>query len=235
MVIDCFDCRNRECFIKQCSKDWISMISDQKFQMIFKTGHHIFREGDIVNGVYFIQEGKVKVTSTTLKGDEHIVRLAGNGHLIGHRGYGHEKYPISAIAMEESRICFVDNDLLYQAYMNNPEFTYKSMLFYSKELRKSEQGKQFLAQMTMEEKVIFALLYIIETFGTYEKDHSIPQCISRKDISAIAGTNVEQVSRALSVLKERKLIETDKRKIIIKNPPALRELISFYIREKELI
>lgn len=226
--IDCTACKNCSCFIKQCGPDWLSLMSQAKNQSIYKSGRNIIVEGQPVFGIYFVQHGKVKVISTSLDGKEQVVRLAADGHILGHRGYGNETYPIGAVAMTDSVICFFDNNILYDAFMANPKFTYHLMMFYSKELRKVEQRIKFFAQMTVMEKVAFALLYIMETFGLDKDEQSLSIPLPRQEIASIAGTTADQVSRQITLLKSEQAIGTSGKKIIIKNEGMLRDMIARY-------
>ena len=230
--IECSDC-NADCFIKQCSREYISLINEKNNQVVFGKGQYVFREGDPVSGIYFIQHGKVKVTSSGHMDREYVVRLAGDGHILGHRAYGRETYTINAVTLEESRICFIDNDNLYDAFKANFEFLYNIMMFYSQELRKSEQRTKNFAQMTVEEKVIFTLLYIIEIFGFNKEENTINASLSRQDIADIAGTNADQVSRIIAFLKKEKLVSTQGKKIHIKNYEGLKKSISRYVTENK--
>ena len=71
-----------------------------------------FREGDKVSGLYFIQQGKVKIVSNGLNGKEQIVRLVSDGYVIGHCGIGEEMYPIGAVALKILQLAFLSNELL---------------------------------------------------------------------------------------------------------------------------
>jgi CRP/FNR family transcriptional regulator, cyclic AMP receptor protein len=226
--ITCNECENSNCLIKQCNPEWIELLNSKKNQSIFRKGQYIIIEGNPVFGVFFIQSGKVKVVSTNFNGKEQVVRLATSGHLLGHRGMGGEKYPIAAVTLDDARICFIDNQSLFDAFMANPLFTYKLMMFYSIELRKSEQRTKYLSQMTVEEKIIFALIYITETFNAKDNEQ-FSITLNRSDIANIAGTNADQVSRTISYLKRKNIIETVGRSIIVKEKSKLEELINHYM------
>lgn len=229
--IECGECKNSQCFIKLCSSEYISLLNEKKNQIVFNKGQFVFQEGSPVFGIYFIQEGKVKVVSSNLKGKEQIVRLAGDGHILGHRGYGGETYPIGAVALEESRICFLDNNILLDAFKANFNFLYNTMMFYSKELRKSELRTRLFAQMSVEEKVTFALVYIIETFGVSEKDNLLHGILSRQEIADISGTNASQVSRAITILKAQNLIRTPGNQIFVVDYEGIKKIIDFHLSD----
>lgn len=225
--INCTSCVNTHCFIQQhCSPE--AILSLKKFQMTFKKGQNIITEGFPVLGIFFIQKGKVKVFSTGLNGRQQIVRFAADGHILGHRGYGlNDVYPISAVAMEDSTICFIENDELYKIFMGNPAFTIGIMMFYSRELLKVETRIKNIAQMNIREKVADALLMVMENFGLNEyKELDIP--LTREDIANIVGTNTEQVSRQISDFEQEGLIAKRGRKIIISDYERLGKIISAY-------
>jgi len=179
-------------------------------------------------GIYFIYRGKVKVTIKGENDKEQIVRLAKDGHILGHRGFGDESYPISASAIEDSLLCFVDNTTIFDAFQSNPEFTYHLMMFYSKELRKTEQRIKYLAQMNVTEKVVAAILYIKDTFGWCPEEKTLNVALKRKEIAAIAGTTSEQVSREINALKKEKILGKKGKIIILKNIEKLKDLIKDY-------
>lgn len=222
--VNCINCNN-QCFLKLCKPKYLKEMPTKQY--IVKKDEYLFKEGEPVTEMYFIQHGKVKVVSTGLDGKRQIVRLAGNGQIVGHRGYKNEIYSISAIALEESRVCSINNDTLYGIMKKNFDLVHNLMMFYSLELRKSELRAKCFAQMTVKEKVAYALLYIKETFGL-NNDNSLNVAIYRKEIGEIAGTNDEQVSRALIELRKEKLIEISKRKIIINNYEKLKTSLDRY-------
>ncbi len=232
--IECSECKNAKCFIKLCSSKYISILNEHKNQINIGKGQYVFQEGSPVFGIYFIQEGKVKVVSSNTEGKEQIVRLAGDGHILGHRGYGGETYPIGAVAVDESRICFLDNNILLDAFKANFNFLYNTMMFYSKELRKCELRARHFAQMSVEEKVIFTLVYIIETFEVSIDNHLLNVTLSRKELADISGTNASQVSRIIANLKEKKLIRTSGNHLFIDNYEGLKKMIEFHLSDSFL-
>jgi CRP-like cAMP-binding protein len=224
----CFDCFDPGCFIKLCSSEWIEQIETHKTEVSYKKGQAVFTAGEFVNGLFFVKDGQIKIVSNGLHDKEQIVRLATSGHILGHRGTNGETYPISAVAMKDSVVCFVKNETISEAFLKNPNFTVKLMLFYSQELRGIEARIKYLAQMTVREKVAFALLYLKNIFGYEDQDHLLNITISRTDIAGICGTNEEQVIRNLSDFEKEKLIAKEGKKIRILNEPALSGVLEMY-------
>ncbi len=223
--INCKNCINAECFVKCCSRKWLNKIDGLKCQFLYKKNQDIIFEGSEVFGVFFIQQGKVKVFTKGLKGREQIVRFATDGHILGHRGIGSDIYPISAAAMEDSKICFIENDTLNEMFSANPKFSVELMMYYSRELRKLENRVKYIAQMNIREKTAEALLLLFEIFGI-NKLNELNISISRDDIASTAGSTRQQVTSQLSEFEKDGLIEKHGKRIALSKIEELKKLVS---------
>ncbi len=231
----CCHCSTNCCFVQDfCSSTWVGIINQSRNSSLYQKGQYIFREGDRVFGLHFIQQGKAKITSTGLNGREQIVRLAKSGHILGHMGNGSETYPVGAVAIEDTWICFLDNTTLNDAFLNNPKFTYNLMLFYATELRKTEIRLRHLAQMTIKEKVAECLLTLKKTFGERTEDGSLNVTLCRQELADIAGTNAEQVTRELTDFENQLLIAKSGKRIIVLDSDGLLNIIAHHNINKYL-
>ena len=123
--ITCQECTTT-CFIKQhCASLWI-----KKVQINHLAKDTIFREGGYVEGIYIIQQGNVEVISDGADNKEQIIRFVTDGQLVGHRGTGDDKYPISATTLSNTTVCFIDNQTLQDAFINNPTLAVSIMMYY---------------------------------------------------------------------------------------------------------
>jgi CRP-like cAMP-binding protein len=228
--ISCNDCNNFDCFIKKhCTPECLAKIGLNRIQIEHQAKDTIFREGGYVGGMYFIQHGQVKIVANGGDNREQIVRMATDGQIFGHRGLGDDKYPVSAVALSDTVVCFIDNTTLYEAYMVNPKLTYEVLEYYSLELQKAEIRMKYLAQMNVREKITEALLFIREVFGLNPVDGTLNVNLSRQEIADMTGAMVEQVSRELGELQKENLIAKSGRSgIKLTNIYGLQELVKKY-------
>ncbi len=230
--IKCKYCEFENCIVKQgCAGEWLEKISDNKNRLLYKKGNYIFREGEPIYGVYFIKSGGIKVITTSLHGREQIVRLAKEGQILGHRGTGRTYYYFNAVALKDSEVCFVENDMFYEACKNSPDFAYSMLFFYASELRRAEMRVKFQAQMNIREKVAMAFIYCYELFGIDKETKLLNISLTRNDIADIAGTTAEQVTRQLRDFENEKLIKKNKRDIIFLNIKGIAEIVRDYKNE----
>lgn len=85
-------------------------IDIHKNHVLFKKGQYIIKEGNTNFGLYFINQGRVKVMGENLNGINKIVQIAGKDHFIIHSDLGDEVFPIRAVAIEDSLVSFIDED-----------------------------------------------------------------------------------------------------------------------------
>ncbi|MBS1609736.1 MAG: Crp/Fnr family transcriptional regulator [Bacteroidetes bacterium] len=219
-------CTVSSCFLcTHCGEGWKELIGLKKKTLFFKKGKPVFREGEKVKGIYFIFSGSVKVHKEWAGKKELIIRFEKSGGVIGHRGLGAVKvYPVSATALEDSKICFIENDFFETSLTNNPSLTYQFMQLYADELQKAELRMRNLALMEVKGRIAEAILELSKVFGT-GKNNYIAVPVSRQDIAAFAGTTYETVFRFLRTLIQNKIISTSGKSIRVNNPEKLKKFI----------
>lgn len=236
MKLDCTNCSPEECYInKYCTSQSIRVMAQSKSAMRYKKNQYIFREGNPVHGIYIIHSGKVKVLSTGFNEKAQIIRIAKSGYLLGHRGFGDKFYQISAVAIEDSTICFIEAGIFTKLLKSDPELTYQLMLFYANELRLAESRMKNLAQMTVKEKSAESLLLLKQIFGVRKKIGVVLDTVlARKDMAELAGLSPEQLIKCFSEFRDERAIRIDGKTITILQPEILFKLIAPYYPNQNL-
>ncbi|HEY4287910.1 MAG TPA: Crp/Fnr family transcriptional regulator [Puia sp.] len=218
------NCDLQSCFLCQrCLPEWLPAVQAQRKNLHFKKGELIFREGEEVMGIYFVNSGTVKVHKKWGMEKELIIRFAREGDIFGHRGLGHEHhYPISATAIEPVSVCYVDLEFFQTSLKVNQEFMYGLLLFFADELQESERKMRNLAHMQVKGRVAQALLSLEEKFGRSPEGH-IGITLSRQDLSSLVGATYETVFRIINELAQEELIGLDAKHITITDAVRLND------------
>lgn len=226
----CTSCDSKKCFINRFVADqWKEKIAASKTVHLYKSGKRIFTEGEPVNGIYFIYNGKVKVFNTGPDGRSQIVRLAGSGEILGHRGLGFSmNYPISASALEDATICFIKTEDFLMALEHNPAFAINLLMFYASELRRAEYKLRSLSQMTVKQKLADALLTVCDIYGVQKKNGKkvLAVKLSRQEYADIVGASIEEVIRTFSQLKKEGIVLAEGKYIVINKEKELENLLT---------
>ncbi|MGG9972594.1 Crp/Fnr family transcriptional regulator [Ferruginibacter sp. SUN002] len=209
-------CDLNSCFFcKGCLPEWLPAIDAKRKTFHVKKGEVLFHEGDKVTGVYFVNEGKVKVHKKWGDDKELIVRFANKGAIVGHRGLGsNTTYPVSGTAIEPSTVCFIDLEFFLTTLKVNHDFTFQLMMFFADELQLSERKMRNLAHMSVKGRVAQSLLTLKKNFGI-TKEGYLDIVLSRQDLASFSGTTYETVFRILNELVEDNTIKLVEKKILI--------------------
>lgn len=183
-----------------CSSQWRAILEENREVTQYAKGSYIFREGDAVRRIKIIIKGKAKVFLTYKTGREQIVRLATNGQIVGHRGFGGDhRYSVSCKALVDTKVAHIPLEIFQEALMANNLFCYRFMMFFAEELRASESHLKSYANLDVRQRMAEALIYNLKTFGYHRKRKKIlSHALSRKDFSSMIGATYESVVRVLS-------------------------------------
>jgi CRP/FNR family transcriptional regulator len=215
-MMDIDSCDTSPCFLcRHCLPGWKGSITAARQVLACKKGHSIFREGEVVRGIYFISAGAVKIHQSWGNGKDFILRFASKGVVIGHRGLGGgTTFPVSVTALDTTTVCFIDSSFLDAVFTANPPFVYSMMQLYASELQAAERRMRDLAVKPVKSRVAEALFAIRDVFGVDDKGY-IRVPVTRLDIAAYSGTTYEAVFRLLSDWTGRELVGTSGKRIRI--------------------
>ncbi|MBL8001869.1 MAG: Crp/Fnr family transcriptional regulator [Flavobacteriales bacterium] len=201
--------RLNELIEQYCSPEWRQLMRERNGVMEFRKGETIFSQGQVAEHMFMIEHGKAKVEVSFNKDASRIVRLAGDGDVLGHRGIGNSLvYSASGVALTEITVNYIPMGLFLSVLKANNLFCYHFLLFFAEELRRADHQLRDLRNMTVQQRVAKALKMNLDAFGTDPKDpRKLAFTLSRKDIANIADTTYESVIRTLAEFQRQGIIE----------------------------
>ena len=215
----------KTCFLcKSCLKEWAPAILAHKKNYKVKKGEVIFKEGDPVTGIFFVNNGIVKVHKRWGADKELILRFAKETEIFGHRALGgNGTYAISATAVKAGIVSYVDMSFFEATLKVNTEFMYNLLMFFAYDLRISERKMRNLAHMPVKGRVAEALIMLKDQFGlTPEGFINIE--LSRQDLASFSGATYETVFRVINELTQEGLLTLSGKSITISNLARLQKL-----------
>jgi CRP-like cAMP-binding protein len=203
----------------------------EKSSSFYKTGQQIFHEDSRAVGVYCLHSGKVKLYKAGADGKEQIVRFVTPGELFGYRSItGTRHYLVTAEAIEDSIICFINSNTFSELTDKYPEITKALLASLGEMLNEAEDRMISIAQKPVRERLAEALLTLCHKFHPEGcKDDNVLN-LSREDLANIVGSATETVIRLLSEFREEKMITIEGRKIILKDVRKLKRIANFRLR-----
>jgi CRP/FNR family transcriptional regulator len=148
--------------------------------------------------------------------------LLKSGDVLGYRALlSGDKYSGSAIALEDTQVCFIPKDVFVNVLKDDAGMAFEMMKVLSDELHRSEIKLTHLAQKPIRERLAETLLFIKETYGFEADGITLAVKLSREEIANLVGTATESTIRLLSEFKKDGMIELDGKKIQILKPKQL--------------
>ena len=98
--------------------------------------------------------------------------------------------------MKDSVLCFLELDFFKTLLKTNNTFAYRLMMFYEDELHWSEQKMGSLVHLSVKERFVVNLLYLINHLGL-DKENVLKAELTKTDLAAYVGTTYETIYRVI--------------------------------------
>ena len=224
----------RQCIIKRfnalktLTQEELEKFSDHKTTLLIKKGENLLTEGNAINGLYCIRDGKGKMTKLNTNGKEQIIKFIKGGDILGHRSIlSEELVGLNAIALEDMHVCFIPKGDILDTIKENANFSLDLMRNISQQLNDANTSISQMAQKPVKDRLAETLLYLEEIFGV-DNEACIDVTLTREEIANTIGTATESAIRLLSNLKKDGVIDLIGKKIKISNKNALKNISEGY-------
>lgn len=229
LLFSCIDCPTRPSSpLSDIPEELLKELSRARVTNIYKKGQIVYYEGNKPYGVYCINSGKIKLQKYTDSGKNYISNIAKGGNILGYKAFfTDDKFSETAEVLEDSMICFLDREKFFSLLKKEPEFSLKLLNLMANEVKCAENHARDMAYKSTQERIVEVLLTLKEAFGIEQEDGSfkIDVNLSRDELASLIGTTTETTVRLLSWLKEKEILDTNKKTIYIKNDRALVDML----------
>jgi CRP/FNR family cyclic AMP-dependent transcriptional regulator len=167
----------------------------------------VFSQGDVADAVFYIQQGKVKLTVVSEQGKEAVIAILGPGHFFGEGCLnGHPLRIATTRAIDECVITRVDKATMIATIHSEPEF---SELFMSYLLTRSSRIEEDLIDQLFNssEKRLARLLLLLANFGKEGRPEPIVGKYSQETLAEMIGTTRSRVSFFMNKFRKLGFIE----------------------------
>src|SRR6266446_4775199 len=167
----------------------------------------IFSQGDIAHAVFFIQEGKVKLTVLSELGKEAVVGIFAEGQFFGEGCLsGAELRSATSRAMEECLITSITKKAMLAALESEPEF---SAFFIAYLLSRNSRIEDDLIDQLFNssERRLARLLLRLANFGQEGGSAPSPITLSQETLAEMIGTTRSRVSFFMNKFRKSGFID----------------------------
>jgi CRP/FNR family transcriptional regulator, cyclic AMP receptor protein len=191
----------------------------------YKKDDFIYFPEETATHIYMIVSGRVRLGHYQEDGKEIITAILTNGEIFGELAMaGEETRKDFAQAMDaKTTICPLSIEDLKELMKEDRELSFKILKLIGLRLMKLERKLELLVFKDARTRVIE---FLKDTAAWKGKkvgfETMIPTRLTHKDIAALTGTSRQTVTTILNELKEKNLINFDRKKILIRDLATLR-------------
>lgn len=174
-----------------------------------KKGDRVFKQGESVNSIYYITQGRVKLVRNTVEGTPIVIHVAYAGEGIAEASLFSDEYHCSALVDANTKIAAFSKVELLKYLQNNPN----SMMDLLKQLTYQVRDLRMLNEIKSIYSAEDKVLTYLATKGSKDFDSRL----SLKDIAQKIGMAHETFYRTLKVLENKGEISRDGNQIKLIN------------------
>ena len=160
----------------------------------YEKNHEIFCQGEAANSVFFIQEGKVKVTVTSSQGKEAVVAILEEGQFFGEGCLiGRTFRSYTANTLVDCRITSITQAAMLAALREQPQF---SEMFVGHLLNRNSRIEEDVIDQLFNssEKRLARALLLLANYGKEGGPSIKPINLSQETLADMIGTTRSRVS-----------------------------------------
>jgi CRP/FNR family transcriptional regulator, cyclic AMP receptor protein len=185
-------------------KKFLAKVGEGKTISKYRKDQIVFSQGQVADAVFYIQQGKVKLTVVSEQGKEAVVAILGPGHFFGEGCLnGHPRRIATTMAVDECVITRLEKATMIATIHNEPEF---SELFMSYLLTRNSRIEEDLIDQLFNSSLA-RLLLLLANFGKEGRPEPIVGNFSQETLAEMIGTTRSRVSFFMNKFRKLGFIE----------------------------
>lgn len=218
------DMKDMELFSGLQAKD-VAALSDRCHKQSFPMGSVILKANDPGAALYSVIEGEVRIFTNSPDGKEITFSTMGRGDFFGELSLiDDEPRSASAVAFEDTKLMVIHKKDFLEILRRHPEVGLKILRRLAMRLRSTDRHLETVAFFDRLGKVAWALMNLAEKGTSVADGIELPH-VTHQDIANMIVSSRESVSRAMGYFSSKGWVESEKRRIILKDSDALRRLM----------
>jgi CRP-like cAMP-binding protein len=190
----------------------------------YDAGDAIFHQGDDAGGVSVLLAGRVKVTSTTAAGRDVILAFRGPGDIVGEIGAISGGARSSAVRALEPVQTLAVGAAEFRGFLDShAPAAMNLVLMLIERLQTADEARVEFAGHDVVGRLARRLLELGERFGEPCEDGiAVTLALSQEELAAWTASSREAVAKAMRLLRELGWVDTQRRRVVIRDVEALR-------------
>jgi CRP/FNR family transcriptional regulator len=224
-VTSCLECKFQSSIFRFLTEEELNFINNVRFEVSFKAGENIFKQGGPLTHIVCVTSGMVKVFLEAEDHNDIILRIMKPTDLIGGPGFKTDnRHHFSATAIVDTVACFIELSAFEKLLNNNTVFALEMIAHLNRGHIGLYNRLLTNTHKHMSGRMAGTLLYLAEDI--YKSNH-FETALSRQDLADISGMTKESAIRVLKEFKDEGVLDCSNHYFTITNPEALRKIYKF--------
>ncbi len=206
-------CHNEECLFCEAklytglTEGQVCEIRGMLSRQVNDTHDVLFRYSEPSQYLFMIRSGQVKLTTSGVDGNEHIIGLVGAGYLLGFDNIGDTVHSYTAECLTPTVLCRIGYRDMMRVLGGNPRVSLNVLQAMNEQLIQARSLIRVLGQKSSMEKLASFLLSLVPERSDNADEELLPLHLSRNEIAEVLGITVETVSRIMAKLQRDGVID----------------------------
>ncbi|HAF71570.1 MAG: Transcriptional regulator, Crp/Fnr family [Acetothermia bacterium 64_32] len=185
----------------------------------------IYYPGTPSTSVYFVEDGKVKLSYLDPSGKRITLALRATGELFGEMALvGEQRHRHHAEAMEDSVLIRIPRERMLHWVRSRPDVLYQLLQLFGLWIRDLEEIVEDLAFRDIQARLSRQLLRLSHEYGVKTKDGILISFrLTHRDLAEMIGSARENTTMALNRFAREGILAKRRYQIIIKDVDGLKE------------
>lgn len=194
---------------------------------VFKKGEQVYVPKDLSDRIFFINEGRIKISAINEEGKEITKAILGRGEVFGELALlGEYQRHDFAVALENTSTCMVTLEELRTLMRERSELNLFFMRIFAARQLEMERRLESLVFRDSRSRIVEFLVNLVHTKGQrvgYE--WVVRKFITHQEIANITATSRQTVTTTLNDLRFQKLIAFDRNRLLVRDLEKLEQEI----------
>ena len=194
-------------------------IRDQLIHRKFKKSEKIYMPDDAADKIFFVMEGRVKISSTGEEGKEVTKIIINQGEIFGELALvGEAKRRDHATALEQTTLCVMSLQEMQSIMKSQSSISMFIMKILGSRVVDMEKRLESLVFRDSRTRIIEFILDLVEKKGQrvgYEM--VVRKFLTHQEIANMTATSRQTVTTVLNDLRSKNLLTFDRKRLLVRD------------------
>ena len=188
--------------------DPIIKIAQTRF---YRNKMYVFMQDDLLDRVFFIHSGKIKICKTDQSGKEQLISVLEPGEMFPHAGFFRKgNFPAHAEVMEDAYLIVIPIDKFEEILISYPELCIKLFKVLGEKIVDLQGRLEAQVLHNTYEQIILLLIRLCKSNGEMAGElYKLTTQFTNRELANMIGTSRETVSRTINHVKKKEYVTLD--------------------------